>query len=139
MKKATDCSCLCDLAAHNYSDKSKQITIPGFLMPPGKSCDDCSAWPPRKKCGKYADPASLGAFLGHLLKAAAATLPQIWLLSAKFKFSLTNHTFVSLPTVPTAITVGTKALFSLKHSHMDSSTQRVASDTTAEICPCPPC
>lgn len=65
-------------------------------------------WPPRKECGKYADPASLGPFLGHLLKAAAATLPQIWLLSAKFKFSLTTHTFASLPAVPTANTVGTK-------------------------------
>jgi hypothetical protein len=43
MKKATDYSCLCDLAAHNYSDKSKQITNPGFLIPPGKSCNVYSA------------------------------------------------------------------------------------------------
>lgn len=66
-------------------------------------------WPPRKEWGKYADPASLGAFLGHLLKTAAATLPQIWLLTAKFKVSLTNHTLASLPAVRTASTVGTKA------------------------------
>lgn len=51
------------------------------------------------------------AFLGHLFNAAAATLPQIWLLSAKSKFTLTNHTFAVLPTVPTASMVGTKALF----------------------------
>lgn len=76
-----------------------------------------------------------GPFLGHLLKATAATLPQIWLLSAKFNFPLTNHTFASLPTVPTASSVDSKALFSPKHSHMDSSIQQVAPDWTAGICP----
>lgn len=50
-----------------------------------------------------------GPFLGQLLTAAAATLPQIWLLSAKCNFSLANHTFASLLTVPTASTVGSKA------------------------------
>ena len=28
--------------SRDNADKSKQITIPGFLMPPEKSCDDCS-------------------------------------------------------------------------------------------------
>lgn len=32
--------------SHGSSDKSKQITIPGFLMPPGKSCNDYSALAP---------------------------------------------------------------------------------------------
>lgn len=41
------------------------------------------------------------AFLRLLLTVvAAATLPLIWLISAKFEFSLTNHMFAALPTVP---------------------------------------
>lgn len=28
--------------SRNDADKSKQTIIPGFLMPPAKSCDDCS-------------------------------------------------------------------------------------------------
>lgn len=43
------------------------------------------------------------AFLRLLLTVvAAATLPLIWLFSAKFEFSLTNHMFAALPTVPMA-------------------------------------
>lgn len=114
MKKATDCSCLCDLAAHNYSDKSKQITMPGFLMPPGKSCNDCLVLASQKGVQKMCRSRKFGGFPGASLKTAAATLPQIWLLAAKFKFSLTNHTFASLPAVPTASTVGTKAPCSLQ-------------------------
>lgn len=40
------------------------------------------------------------AFLELLLNIAAATLAQIWLFSVKFNFSLTNHMFAALPTVP---------------------------------------
>lgn len=69
---------------------------------------DCLVLAAQKGVWKICGSCKFGAFLGHLLKAAAATLPQIWLLSAKFKFSLTNHTFASLHTVPTASTVGTK-------------------------------
>lgn len=52
----------------------------------------------RKMCGFH----NFRALLGLLLRVAAATLPQIWLFSAKPNLSLTNHMFAGLPTVPIA-------------------------------------
>lgn len=80
-------------------------------MPPGKSCNDFSVLASQVGVRKICRIHNFRAFLGLLLSVTAATLTQIWLFSAKFKFSLTNHVFAALPTVPTASTVDTKAPF----------------------------
>lgn len=93
--ETTDCSCRGDLAARNFSDKSKQITIPAFLMPSRNSCNDCSVLASQtgvrgEKCRscKFGGP-----FLGASAQSSSCQSPTVLPVSAKFNFSLTNHTF----------------------------------------------
>lgn len=65
----------------------------------------------RKMCGFH----NFRALLGLLLSVAAATLPWIWLFSAKSNLSLTNHMFAGLPTVPIASIPPSPSLMETQH------------------------